>query len=114
MRMSNKVFYWMIFFLVVMWAAIIVIDHGAYYNTNEPGADAALVGVIVRAVVDDDDGRPHDHQEEDHPVKHLVRHAHLAQVEQGVLLDDLLPGGHVGGHHRYRPRRVLRKHQRAR
>ena len=48
MRMSNKVFYWMIFFLVVMWAVIIVIDHGAYYvNTNELGelgADAALRG----------------------------------------------------------------------
>ena len=44
MRMSNMVFYWMIFFLVVMWAVIIVIDHGAYYNTNELGADAALRG----------------------------------------------------------------------
>ena len=44
MRMTNKVFYWMIFFLVVMWAVIIVIDHGAYYNTNELGADAALRG----------------------------------------------------------------------
>ena len=50
MRMTNKVFYWMIFFLVVMWAVIIVIDHGAYYvNTNERGvgelgADAALRG----------------------------------------------------------------------
>ena len=44
-RMSNKVFYCMIFFLVVMWAVIIVIDHGAYYvNTNELGADGALRG----------------------------------------------------------------------
>ena len=48
MRMTNKLFYWMIFFLVVMWAIIIVVDHGAYYvNTNElggVGADAALRG----------------------------------------------------------------------
>jgi hypothetical protein len=46
--MTNKLFYWMIFFLVVMWAIIIVVDHGAYYvNTNElggVGADAALRG----------------------------------------------------------------------
>ena len=47
MRMTNKLFYWMIFFLVVMWAIIIVVDHGAYYvNTNEleRAADAALRG----------------------------------------------------------------------